>query len=73
MTPKEYGQIDIDFRTEDMLKNTPVRFFALLVVLPVALVTSCTGAHQNTNSRAVIPPGSTANPQTGMKKESGGT
>ena len=66
-------QIDLDFRTEDMLEKTLVRFFALMLVLMVALITSCTSANQNSNSRAVIPPGSSANPQTGMKKETGGT
>jgi hypothetical protein len=62
-----------DFRTEDMLKKTLVRFFPLTLVLTVALVTSCTNANPNPNSRATIPPGSSANPQTGMKKETGGT
>jgi hypothetical protein len=61
----EGSQIDIDFRTGDMLRKTPVRFFALMLVLTVALVTSCTNADQNPNSRAAIPPGSSAHPQTG--------
>jgi hypothetical protein len=56
-----------------MLKKTLVRFFALMLVLTVALVTSCTNANQNPNSGAAVPPGSSANPQTGSKKESGGT
>jgi hypothetical protein len=56
-----------------MLKKTLVRVFALMLVLTVALITSCTNANQNSNSRATTPPGSSANPQTGMKKESGGT
>jgi hypothetical protein len=40
-----------------------------MLVLTFALVTSCT----NTNHPAAVPPGSSANPQTGMKKESGAT
>jgi hypothetical protein len=56
-----------------MLKKTLIRFLALMLVLTVALITSCTNATQDSNSRAAIPPGSSANPQTGMKKETGGT
>jgi hypothetical protein len=56
-----------------MLKKTVVKFFALLLVLTVALVTSCTNANQHPNGGAAVPPGSSANPQTGSKKESGGT
>jgi hypothetical protein len=52
-----------------MLKKTVVRFFALMLILTVTLVTSCT----NSNQGAALPEGSTTNPQTGMKKQSGGT
>jgi hypothetical protein len=54
-----------------MLKKTQVRFFALMLILTVALVTSCTNSNQGAG--AALPEGSTTNPQTGMKKQSGGT
>jgi hypothetical protein len=57
-----------------MLQKTLFRFSTLILVVTFALLASCTNtSDSNPNSRPSTTAGSAANPQTAMKKQTGGS
>jgi hypothetical protein len=69
------SRIGSDFRTDRMLRKTIYRISTLALLAAFAVVTGCTASSPKSDTTPTSNPtgGSNANPQTGIKKESGGT